>query len=77
MGSAIGVIEERDGDTSARWVELLDRDGARLTLKAEGIALARHASDRLLVVVDGDAYDQPSELLEIQLEGPWPGSPME
>lgn len=77
VGSAIGVIEERDGDTSARWVELQDRDGTRLTLKAEGIALARDTSDRLLVVVDVDAYDRPSELLEVQLEGPWPGSPME
>jgi hypothetical protein len=76
VGSAIGVIEELDGDTSARWVELQDRDGARLTLKAEGIALARHAPDRLLVVVDVDAYDQPSELLEVQLEGPWPWSPI-
>ena len=77
VGSAIGVIEEIDGETSARWVELLDRDAARLPLKAEGIALARPASDRLLVVVDIDAYDHPSELLEVQLEGPWPGSPME
>ena len=77
VGSAIGVIEERGGDTSARWVELQDRDGTRLTLKAEGIALARDTSDRLLVVVDVDAYDRPSELLEVQLEGPWPGSPME
>ena len=77
VGSAIGVIEERDGDTSARWVELRDSDGARLTLKAEGVALARHALDRLLVVVDVDAYDQPSELLEVQLEGPWPWPSME
>ena len=77
MGSAIGVIEERNGDTSARWVELQDRAGTRLTLKAEGIALARGASDRLLVVVDVDAYDRPSELLEVQLEGPWPGPSME
>jgi len=75
VGSAIGVIEGRDGNTSARWVELQDRDGARLTLKAEGIALARHAPDRLLVVVDVDAYDHPSELLEVQLDGPWPWSP--
>ena len=72
VGSAIGVIEERDGVATARWVELQDRDGGLLALKAEGVVLARHAPDRLLVVVDVDSHDQPSELLEVQLEGSWP-----
>jgi hypothetical protein len=72
VGSAIGVIEHGDHGMTARWVELQDRDGGRLTLKAEGIALARHASNRLLVVVDVDAHDHASELLDVQLEGPWP-----
>lgn len=72
VGSAIGVIEHGDHGMTARWVELQDRDGGRLTLKAEGIALARHAPDCLLVVVDVDAHDHASELLDVQLEGPWP-----
>jgi hypothetical protein len=74
VGSAIGVIEEHHGETTARWAELQDRDGGRLTLKAEGVALARNAPNRLLVVVDVDAHDRPSELLEVQLEGPWPSA---
>ena len=72
VGSAIGVIEQRDSGMTARWTELQDLDGGRLTLKAEGVALARHAPDRLLVVVDVDAHDHASELLDVQLEGPWP-----
>jgi hypothetical protein len=71
-GSAIGVIEERGGEVAARWTELRERDGSRMPLKAEGIALGRGAPGRLLVVVDGDAHDQPSELLEVELGGPWP-----
>jgi hypothetical protein len=74
VGSAIGVIEERDGETTARWVELQDWDGSRVPLKAEGIVLARDAPDRLLVVVDVDSHDHPSELLEVQLEGSWPSA---
>ena len=73
VGSAIGVIEEQDGQTTARWTELRDQDGHVLPLKAEGIALGQGPPGRLLVVVDVDAHDQPSELLEVQLEGPWPG----
>jgi len=72
-GSAIGVIEERDGTLTARWAELRDRDGGVLPLKAEGIALARGAPGRLLVAVDADAHDHTSELLEVELAGAWPG----
>jgi hypothetical protein len=71
-GSAIGVIEHREGETTARWVELCDQTGGRLPLKAEGIVLAHGPPGRLLVVVDVDAHDHPSELLEVQLEGSWP-----
>jgi hypothetical protein len=73
-GSAIGLIEERGGETTARWTELRGQLGHRLTLKAEGIAVVPHSPGRLLVVVDPDAYDQPSELLEVHLAGPWPGT---
>ncbi|HUQ84370.1 MAG TPA: hypothetical protein VM076_24670 [Gemmatimonadaceae bacterium] len=72
VGSAIGVIAERSGETTARWTELQDRDGRRLALKAEGIVVDRHAPDRLLVVVDVDSHDEPSDLLDVRLEGSWP-----
>jgi hypothetical protein len=71
-GSAVGVIEERDGVTSARWAELCDDDGP-VALKVEGIALHPTAPDRAWVVVDVDAHDRPSELCEVVLEGGWPG----
>ena len=72
-GSAIGVIEERDGATVAWWAELRDRNGNVLPLKAEGIVIARNAPGRLLVVVDADTHDQASELVDVQLDGSWPG----
>ena len=72
-GSAIGVIEERDGDVHARWAQLLDHDGHRLALKAEGLVVARGAPGTVLVVVDVDSHHLPSELLEVRLDGPWPG----
>ena len=71
VGSAIGVIQEREGRTSARWVELLDRDGRVLPLKAEGIALAQAGAGRVMLVLDLDAHEHPSEVLEVQLEGSW------
>jgi hypothetical protein len=71
-GSAIGVIVEREGETTAQWAELQDSDGGGLVLKAEGIVVTG-ARGRVLVVVDVDAHDHPSELLEVQLEGPWAG----
>jgi hypothetical protein len=71
VGSAIGIIEQHGPETTARWVELQDHDGGRLTLKAEGLALARGVPGRLLVVVDVDSHDHASELLEVQLDGAW------
>ena len=71
-GSAIGVIEHHEGEMTARWAELRDQRGRRLPLKAEGIVLAQGPPGRLLVVVDVDAHDHPSELLEVRLEGSWP-----
>ena len=71
-GSAVGVIEERDGATSARWAELCDGDGP-VALKVEGIAPHPTSPDRAWVVVDVDAHDRPSELCEVALEGGWPG----
>jgi hypothetical protein len=71
-GSAIGVTEHRHGTTAARWTQLTDGTGGRLSLKVEGIALAHAERGRMLAVVDTDAHDHPAELLEVQLEGSWP-----
>ena len=65
------MIEEHDRATRARWTVLQDRDLRVLPLKVEGVALARGAPGRLLVVVDVDAYDRPSELIEVELDGAW------
>ena len=74
-GSAIGVIAEPDdGAPVARWIELHDTDGGRFALKVEGIALASQTPGRLLVVADDDTHDRPSELLEVELGGPWQGA---
>lgn len=71
-GSAIGVLEWREGEVAARWAELRDADGGALAEKVEGLALDPSDPARLLVVVDVDAHDQPSELCEVRLAGPWP-----
>ena len=70
VGAVVGVIEECEGGTSARWTELRDRNGRILPLKAEGIAIVNGSPGRLLVAVDVDAHDEPSELLEVQI-GNW------
>ena len=66
-GARAGVIDER----GARFTPLLDRDGARAIVKAEGILPWREAGDRAWVVIDGDDPDRPAELCEVALEGPW------
>ena len=72
-GSAIGVIEESDGGLTARWTELRDADAGRFPFKVEGIAPASAKPGRLFVAADDDAHDRPSELLEVAIEGSWPG----
>ena len=66
-GAAVGVIA-RGG---ARWAPLADEDGELLAVKAEGVALHPEDPRLALVVIDADDPDAPSELLEVELEGPW------
>ena len=69
-GSVVGVIE--GGDVRRpRWTPLVDVHGVPLVLKAEGIAPVAGRETRAMLVVDADAHDRPSELLEVQLEGDW------
>lgn len=67
-GSVIGVIETQGGSTRARQTRVLDETGAPVREKIEGIALGDRSS-RLLVVVDQDRPDAPSELWELELGG--------
>lgn len=81
-GSVIGIVRRdgggnSDGDDaarpvlSARYALLLDEDGSVSKAKIEGIALHPDSRDRLYVVVDADSHDRPSELWEVELQGPW------
>lgn len=66
-GAALGVIEASD----VRWTHLVDGDGEALVIKAEGLLFRPDDARRGLVVVDSDSPDTPSELCEVELEGPW------
>jgi hypothetical protein len=72
-GSAIGIIAPGPAGTTARWTPLCDAAGRPCTAKVEGIVLAAGGPGRLYVVLDRDAHDEPSELCEVELEGPWFG----
>lgn len=66
-GAAVGIIE----GGQARWTPLVDRRGAPLAVKAEGLALQPDDPHQALVVLDSDDPAVPSELCEVTLEGPW------
>ena len=73
QGSVLGVIDgERGG---ARYAELRAVDGgaaATFAEKIEGLSVDADNPRRAYFVVDDDR-DQPSELFEVELEGPWYG----
>lgn len=73
-GCAVGAIVEGPRGVRARWAILEDAAGSPFRGKVEGIVL--HPTDpmRAHVVVDRDAPAEPAELLEVVLEGPWPGT---
>jgi len=66
-GSAVGVVA---ADGRARWTALVEPDGRPFAGKVEGV-LALPDEDRLLVVVDADDADAPSELCTVELHGDW------
>jgi hypothetical protein len=70
-GCAVGVIREAPEGVRARWALLCDDRGQPFTGKVEGIALAPDDPSRAFVVLDRDAPDEPSELCEVVLDGPW------
>ena len=67
-GSAVGVIDPAGG---ACWTLLRDAAGRPYPDKVEGIALRLGEPGRAWAVVDLDAPELPSELLEVELAGPW------
>ncbi len=67
-GSVIGIIPSR-GDL--RYALLTDASEARTTDKVEGIVAVPGHTDRVLVVVDPDDHERPSELCEVLLTGTW------
>ena len=67
VGMAVGVLGEQGG----RWAPLLDANGQALTDKAEGICLNPEDPTRGFVVFDLDDPDQPTDMAEIRLMGPW------
>ncbi len=66
-GSAIGIV---NGDT-ARWSEVIDEDGTAFEGKIEGLIIDEESNNTIYFVIDDDKADQPSEIFEAQLEGPW------
>ncbi|HEX2092140.1 MAG TPA: hypothetical protein VHG28_07040 [Longimicrobiaceae bacterium] len=67
-GSALGVI---DAPGRARWTVLRDAEGWSFPDKVEGVALSPGSAGRAYAVVDRDDPAVPSELLEVELAGPW------
>ena len=57
-------------DGRARWAPLTEPDGRPFDGKVEGL-LADGDADRVLVVVDADDPDAPSELCTVELRGRW------
>lgn len=67
-GSVLGTIDAAGG---ARWGELTDQDGAPFEGKVEGLSVSADDPRRVYFVVDMDDPDQPSQLYEAELSGPW------
>jgi hypothetical protein len=68
LGSILGIF---DGQNNIRWAEVKYKDGQRFSSKIEGVAFLENERDRVFVVVDQDSPNEPSELCEILLTGPW------
>jgi hypothetical protein len=67
-GSVLGVF---DGQNKTRWAEISYADGNRFRGKVEGMTFLENGDHRVFVVIDQDSPNQPSELCEVELIGPW------
>lgn len=68
-GSAVGVIEPNT--LAGRWARLREGSGAPFIGKVEGLATESRHPERIFAVVDSDDHSKPSDLLDVQLSGPW------
>lgn len=66
-GSVLGVIDA-DG---ARWATLLDEEGNPFGGKIEGLSVDPADPRLVFFVVDDDDAEQPSDIFEAELSGPW------
>jgi hypothetical protein len=71
-GSVLGVLDAPD---HLRWTVVLDSEGGRFSGKIEGLQLAPETPWCAYVIVDRDDPGAPSELCEVELSGPWYGTP--
>ncbi len=68
VGSVLGVLR---GGEHAEWAVLVDTNGDRFDGKVEGVFIPPERPCQAYVVVDRDDPDDPSELCEVELGGPW------
>ncbi len=71
LGSIVGVIHPHAA--AGRWARLYDEDGHQFSGKVEGLTMDAQRSERVFAVVDSDDHSKASDLLEVQLSGPWWG----
>lgn len=70
-GAALGII---DGE-QVRWSEVLDENNDVFTAKIEGLSVDPANPHHVWFVIDADDPDNPSEIFEAELSGPWyPGA---
>lgn len=67
-GSVLGIISP---DGGARWASLDLPDGGTFSGKAEGLSIDAGNPHRAYFVTDPDESDEPSEMCEVELSGPW------
>jgi hypothetical protein len=67
-GSVIGVIEGKEGGTSARWTTLVGTDGAAYRRKVEGVVLDEDLGGAWLLT-DEDDPAEPAHLVRAELRG--------
>lgn len=66
-GSALGVIDSE----GARWAPVLTQNGEHFGGKMEGLSTDPDDPRHVFFVVDDDQEEQPSNVFEVELEGPW------
>lgn len=66
-GSAMGILN----DDVARWAEVIDMDGSAFEGKIEGLITDDNDPHIVFFVIDDDVADEPSNIYQARLTGPW------